>query len=284
MMSQSESIQCSGLTRKGTRCSRKTKDISGYCHQHINSTNLPIESEVTRSDQESISKEESISKDQTAHSTTSTEDSQTNRSQTTASSSEGSSSQSNFDRIKAPHSRANFITDDHRIIVGAFPLSVSSLIDYGITALINLTSRKYDLRQLSPYSTVPTSIEEKYFPILSGRAPALKKTEQLITYLIELYRSNHIIYIHCIGGHGRAGMIASILYGRLFDKSGPSAIRHIEQCREEREDKSRNFIPTPETNSQVKLIVKMLGNIDDEPIPDRSDRSWIARTKIGDRK
>lgn len=80
---------------------------------------------------------------------------------------------------------------------------------------------------------------------------------------------------------GRVGLVASLLLGMIFNLNGPQVIKMIEDCRESRLDTSRNFIPTPETNKQVKLIIGILGS-GGPPIPNRDDTSCMK--KIGKKR
>lgn len=175
--------------------------------------------------------------------------------------------------IKPPHSRANFLTNDNRVIVGAYPLDPQSLVDYGVTVLVNLVSKDYNVEQKDKV------IHYLPYPIKSGRAPSMKFARELVNKLIELYKGGNIIYIHCFGGHGRAGTIAALFIGKLLNIDGVDAIRWVERKRETRDDISRNFIPTPETKTQVNLIIKLLGNPENKQLPDRSDKSWLKRVK-----
>ncbi len=179
---------------------------------------------------------------------------------------------------KPPHSRSNFLTEDRRIIIGSFPeykatgLTPQLLINYGVTVIVNLSSKEYTVesKKLIHYLS---------YPIRSGRAPSKKMARELIDRLVTYHWEGHIIYIHCIGGHGRAGTIAALLIGTLLNLDGVEAIRWVERARDTREDTSRNFIPTPEMPGQIKFIINWLGNPTGRPIPDRSDKSWMRRRR-----
>jgi rhodanese/phosphatase family protein/2-cysteine adaptor domain-containing protein len=180
-------------------------------------------------------------------------------------------------RDKPPHSRANFLTEDGRIIIGSYPQHTDSglcpdrLIDYGVTVMVNLTPKQYKLTLSHRSDDSPITIN---FPIGNGKAPSKQATMDLIDRLVELYDIGHIIYIHCMGGHGRAGTIGAILIGTLCELDGVESISIVEACRGMRSDTSRNFIPTPETDQQVRLVLSILGD-GGKTHPDRSDRSWM---------
>ena len=170
---------------------------------------------------------------------------------------------------RPPHSRANFLTDDGRIIVGAFPLDPNGLLNYGVDVIVNLVNDHYKLNNVIYLS----------YPIGQGRAPSIKIANEIVSKIIPFYNQGKVIYIHCSGGHGRAGTIAAMVIGKLLNLDGVDAIKYVELARENREDRSRNFIPTPETQAQVNAIIKFLGNPMNKQIPDRSDKSWIIKVK-----
>ena len=69
-------------------------------------------------------------------------------------------------------------------------------------------------------------------------------------------------------------MIGAIVVGIFLDMKANRAIEYIEDMRETRRDKSRNYIPTPENNMQVEAIINYLGLERGEERVDRSDMSW----------
>ena len=171
-----------------------------------------------------------------------------------------------------PHARSNYLDDEHRIIVGAYPRDedIPYIIQSGVTVFINLTEQ-------NEYAT-DENILRLHYPIKSGAAPSTKKMDEIYETVINLLNKNHKIYIHCTGGHGRASVVAAVIIGRIKKIDACEAIHYVESCRNEREDKSRNFIPVPETNAQVKFIGKILG-YENKTLPDRSDLSWLKRVK-----
>jgi hypothetical protein len=171
-----------------------------------------------------------------------------------------------------PHSRCNYLDEDKRIIIGAYPRDedISAIIQSGVTVFINLTEQNdYNLNE---------NILRLHYPIKSGSVPSMKKMNEINEIVNDLLNKNHKIYIHCTGGHGRASVIASVIIGRIKKMDACEAIHYVESCRNEREDKSRNFIPVPETNAQVNFIGKILG-YEGKILPDRSDTSWLKRVK-----
>lgn len=52
------------------------------------------------------------------------------------------------------------------------------------------------------------------------------------------YDNGGTIYIHCNGGHGRAGTVASVIVGKMLSMDVCEAVSHIELCRNSRLDTS----------------------------------------------
>ena len=176
-----------------------------------------------------------------------------------------------------PHTRCNWLLD--RLLLGAAPTphTLSALLDASISVFVNLSAEiEWDY-----HNSLPGDVKFIHFPIPSGGTPPLKETRNFINELLGLFQTTQAsIYVHCNGGHGRTGLIGAILYGTVHKVSAPEAIRAVEESRETRIDTSRNFIPTPETNRQIKFVGKYLGFDEKiDPLPDRSDRSWLARVR-----
>lgn len=174
-----------------------------------------------------------------------------------------------------PHERCNFITEDQLILLGARPEAetLPKLIAFGITVFVNLeeTSQPWYQSQLTDPKYTLLSL-----PIKNGSVPNKKEAVHLVNQLVDHWKNKEKIYVHCKGGHGRAGLIGSLFVGFVYAFDASEAIRHIELCRETRIDKSRNFVPTPETNAQVKFIVNILHLKDGHTAPERNDKSWLS--------
>ena len=181
--------------------------------------------------------------------------------------------------MNVPHERCNFIND--RIMLGAVPeqKDLNNIIHFGFNMFVNLEDLSDTDNGLPWYThSLPSNIISLSFPIKTGKA-LTKSQESCIPMILQHYSAGHNIYIHCSGGHGRAGMVGAILLGKLYNLDAAEAIHYIEQFRENRIDKSRNFVPTPETTTQVQYVHSQLGLKPGNTLPDRSDTRWIGRVK-----
>jgi len=183
---------------------------------------------------------------------------------------------------EAPHSRCNFLDDDKMILVGARPepFTIESILSC-VSLFINLDN---DPKSSWYVEELPDTIKYINISTPPGRAPPISQAEKAVIVIKQHMESGGKIYIHCNGGHGRAGTFAAFLLGCLYDMKADDAIKQVETKRELRTDKSRNFVPTPETNAQVAFLVKYLGMNTDSVVPDRSDRSWLKRVRAERKK
>jgi hypothetical protein len=169
--------------------------------------------------------------------------------------------------MQGPHSRSNYLDSELRLIMGAEPRQedIQSILNSGVTVFINLKEElNYEL---------PDYIEYHHFPIKSGKAPTIKMMNEILS----VFNTNKRIYFHCTGGHGRAGLVACIVIGKMYNFDTVEAIEYVKRCRNDRSDSSRNFIPIPEMQVQVNLIVKFLGLKPENTKPDRSNRDWLRQ-------
>jgi predicted NAD-dependent protein-ADP-ribosyltransferase YbiA (DUF1768 family) len=172
------------------------------------------------------------------------------------------------------HSRCNPITKNLNIFIGAKPIpeSINNICNY-FNIIIDLTddSEKWYIEHMEKIKNI------KYynFPIKNGKIPTIIQLKSILDIIDE----NKKIYIHCNGGHGRAGTIACLFIGKKYNLTSVQSIHYINKCRNLRIDKSRNFIPSPETTTQINLLIKELGIDDDETVPLRTDKSWLRRIK-----
>jgi hypothetical protein len=175
-----------------------------------------------------------------------------------------------------PHSRCNYILDDYRILIGAYPLleGLKEIVKKAVL-IVNLTDKDYsnDFKAILNENKVDYVI----YPIKPGRAPG-KDFDSLLEKILTYYKTKKgTIYIHCKGGHGRAATVGSILIGKIMNVKVSKAIQLINVTRNTRLDLTRNSIPCPETDTQIRFIASYLGIENGVVLPDRKDRSWLKK-------
>jgi protein-tyrosine phosphatase len=156
--------------------------------------------------------------------------------------------------LAVPHSRCNWIVANN-ILVGAEPIrdTLNGLLKVPIRYFIDLTDN-----DTSYEAKLPQNVTIHRFPIRKGFAPNKSRFRKIVDLILNLLNDNKgVIYIHCRGGHGRTGVVAAAIIGIIFKCKASEDIRYVELCRETRIDKSRNFIPTPETNKQAEAVLRI---------------------------
>jgi predicted NAD-dependent protein-ADP-ribosyltransferase YbiA (DUF1768 family) len=103
---------------------------------------------------------------------------------------------------------------ENRALFGCYPKQsdVDELEREGVRYFVNLTC--VGERKIIPYS-LPSSCKELLFPIRDRSVPRdWKVFSSFISTLSDIIvnlPSTHKVYVHCRGGHGRAGMVVAIL-------------------------------------------------------------------------
>lgn len=148
---------------------------------------------------------------------------------------------------------------------GSYPYpgkdKIPLLKEHGITVFVNLTfvnegtrdgNRLEDYREyLSKgdiYLTYP--IKDRCSPI------NLKAFHKFITKLIK-YMQTRTIYIHCRGGHGRAGLVVASILSRIQNNASEALTltQYYHGLREEMNDKMRK-LGSPQTKRQIQFVKK----------------------------
>lgn len=157
--------------------------------------------------------------------------------------------------MTAPHSKCNFLTDDRRLIIGSMPSNIilGVLLKFGVTVFVNLVPGFSYKSSLSP------RIKYIHLPIGQGSVPSDDNAEKLVDTIIGEYNSGKTVYIHCVGGNGRAGTIAGLTIGKMWGWDAPEVITYLEKRRNERTDPNKNVVPIPETREQANFLAKHLG-------------------------
>lgn len=74
--------------------------------------------------------------------------------------------------------------------------------------------------------------------------------------LIERYRKGENLLLHCRGGHGRAGTIAAILLGKMYNISSWEALKRVQTYHDCRPVKS--FAMSPQVSSQFDQVIRII--------------------------
>ncbi|UUT40500.1 putative tyrosine phosphatase [carnivorous sponge associated iridovirus] len=97
----------------------------------------------------------------------------------------------------------------NQCLFGAYPTQhqIQQLEEWGVDIVVNLT--KNDEKKIRSYRT---KIKVIHFPIPDRKVPEeVREFCALVIHLTREIRKEKKIYIHCKGGHGRAGLLVSAI-------------------------------------------------------------------------
>ena len=77
----------------------------------------------------------------------------------------------------------------------------------------------------------PTFIRQ---PVVDGMVMADEDMIKLIKRLTELFNKKEVLYLHCYGGHGRAGTVASLLLAKIYGLAANEAMEHVQKYHDTR--------------------------------------------------
>ena len=147
------------------------------------------------------------------------------------------------------------IVDDN-IYFGKYPDEsiLQTLSNLNITTILDLTHFFENL----PSYKVPDTMKRLHFEIVDRGVEDDDKVLELIDGIIS--SQSYPIYIHCKRGHGRSGMIASVLYGKMNNKTGEESIDYIKKCHEKRTVVSKRvrMLNTPMNDTQIEQVLRLL--------------------------
>lgn len=122
-----------------------------------------------------------------------------------------------------PFKTSNWVIKD-KLIVGGYPYNliknksyITRLRNVGVNVYINLLTGE-ELDELEPYYS-DLKEEDKYynFSIVNKKTASDEDTMSIINRIITIMtKKNNCVYIHCLGGHGRTGVLVSLILSQVF--------------------------------------------------------------------
>ena len=149
---------------------------------------------------------------------------------------------------------------DNKALFGAYPSKegLEELYINNVRHFIDLSSIEDDKR-VQKYITEYNYIR---FPIKDKRVPTnWKKFSWLIINIIGIIKNlnnNEKIYIHCIGGHGRSGILVACLLCYIYGIPPSDSITKTTEYHNNRKDMREKWrkIGSPQTRSQKHFVSK----------------------------
>lgn len=154
-------------------------------------------------------------------------------------------------------SSSYFIKD--KAIFGSYPnqQSVYELEKMGVKYFVDLTLP--DEKKIVPYITTQKCLN---FPIYDQNVPMDLRTFfrfiLQITRIIRELRVDEKIYIHCKGGHGRAGLVVACILCYIFSLTPYESLQYTSECHNNRKNMRERWrkIGSPQTYLQKKFVYK----------------------------
>lgn len=165
-----------------------------------------------------------------------------------------------------------------QVLAGAYPKRqhlVADLLKAGTTTFICLMTKAELERQGRPYfegvpkliaqapSEYPhlaTRLSYRHVPIYDKGVGEDAEVNALVAEIIDMLNRGERIYLHCRGGHGRTGTIASLLLGRLYGLTAYEALelcKRYHDCRADVKAKPGVY-GCPETHDQRSQVYRLL--------------------------
>ncbi|KAL6060717.1 protein-tyrosine-phosphatase [Balamuthia mandrillaris] len=180
--------------------------------------------------------------------------------------------------MRGPTDYSNWIVKGH-LMVGAFPKKqhmIEALLKGGITAFVCLMeehemhkhSKHYlevaqDLiaKRPSEYPQSASALKYLHCPIPDRQVCEDETVSKFITQILGLLSAGEVVYVHCYGGHGRAGVFASILLGKIYNIPADKALELCKRYHDVRptvEGISPKTVPSPQTHEQRTQVQRLL--------------------------
>jgi len=181
--------------------------------------------------------------------------------------------------MKGPTDKSNWVVHG-RILQGAYPVGktdieqrvvISALMRAGVSCFVNLVSLQ-ETMQLPEYSSLVSAhekmrpkdnakVDHVHFPISDGGTAKDNQVLPLLQDLVKRVKQNQKLYIHCYGGHGRAGTICACLLGILYELPPDEAIQRIQVYHDSRDHPG--CFPSPACEGQRKQVRRLMAKVMD---------------------
>eukprot|EP00945_MAST-04E_sp_MAST-4E-sp1_P003306 g3306.t1 len=136
----------------------------------------------------------------------------------------------------------------------------------GVTRFVSMQQKNESLKFKPMYQTLFKKVWSsdsapsfQRHPVLDGSILKDKELLDLVVDLYEKFLEKETIYIHCYGGHGRAGTVAACLLAKVYSLSGEHAMAHVKAYHDTRMNNEDSDSPASEVQKiQVRRVVEML--------------------------
>lgn len=146
-----------------------------------------------------------------------------------------------------------------QLIVGSAPYSQDHFESIPAKVFVNLTNPDEKFLDGTPMYQYWNSVETLKFPITDRRCPKdIKAFYNFLVDVLEYLDQGKRVYLHCRGGHGRAGLTAACILLLYYDMSSEEALNEVyaaHQTRKVMKPKIRK-LGAPQTRVQKQFVRK----------------------------
>ncbi len=170
--------------------------------------------------------------------------------------------------LLGPTEESNWLIPEH-LMVGACPLTVEEAEDIareGVNLFVCLLDRDDFSSHLSrkKYKSLIRSAggEMIFQPIADGGITTDRKAFSIARKIFRALNRGDVVYLHCWGGHGRAGTIGAMVLGLEYRVPFEEVIEFLQKAHQTRAEGGHH--PTPQTEDQIYQVARFF---DAEDIP-----------------
>jgi len=168
-----------------------------------------------------------------------------------------------------PTEESNWLIPE-KFMVGSCPITpeeVEDIAQEGIDLFVCLLDRDDFSSRISKkkYNNLAQSegIDVIFKPIADGDITTDKKAFSIARMIFQALKKGHMVYLHCWGGHGRAGTIGAMVLGLWWYRVPfEEVIAFLQKAHQTRSEGGQ--YPTPQTKDQIYQVARFFV---DEGIP-----------------
>lgn len=129
------------------------------------------------------------------------------------------------------------------------------LKDLGIEYIVNLQEEKELDKN---YKKLTQDFQIINLEVVDRKIAEDEKIIELLDTLYELVKEKHKIYIHCLGGKGRTGVIVALLLSKYYGYGATNSLKKTQELFDTRKDKGDKCPKSPQTKEQKDQVKRLL--------------------------
>jgi hypothetical protein len=167
-----------------------------------------------------------------------------------------------------------------RLIAGSFPRErvLDDVLAAGVSVFVCLVTHKELDRAGGPYldkarrvllrvaapgpdaARRAAELEVMHVPIFDMQTADDKVADELSSRVVAMLAAGKVVYMHCMGGHGRTGTIASLVIAKACGVRALTALEINRRCHDQRGQCAENpgVFQSPETHEQRDQVFRLI--------------------------